>query len=212
MLCSPRGGSVRCLGWENLDRPLEHVSKAITFSLRAMGVPFDTVATTRELPSAFVATPAQPCSEPLQFPMDMDDDVRDDLMMPASPALRVCIHIVEAEAVSQENVDKHHVRLRRTQGSHWRLQAFYKSFRSHMCQQLGLPDEKTLSLYSPMTPKRSLDVANLQPLSAWSKEALEPQHDRSPAAATSTIMRRPSKMPFSMPAPGGRRMPFDASS
>ena len=48
------------------------------------------------------------------------------------------------------------------------MQAFYTAFRSEMTQQLGLSDEQ-LSFYSPMTPKRPIDMANAKPLSAWTQ-------------------------------------------
>jgi len=198
-------GGVRCLGWENLDRGLAQLAHAIAASLQSLGVPFSVVAHSHHQPPAFVATPAQPSLEqPSEQPTDQpsdqpseqpsDDGLNDAWMPMSSPALRVCIYIESAEA---ENAGKHHVRLRRQQGSHWRLQAFYSAFRHEMSQELGLSDEKQLSLYSPMTPKRTFDAANIGPLSAWSRGALEqPQHVATGQQLASDKMRRVAKVPM----------------
>jgi len=192
-----RGGAVRCLGWENLDRSLAQLGHAIAASLQSLGVPFSVVAHSHHQPSAFVATPAQPSLEqPSEQPSEQPTEQLSDakLINVSSSALRVCIYIESAEA---ENAGKHHVRLRRQQGSHWRLQAFYSAFRHEMSQELGLSDEKQLSLYSPMTPKRTFDAANIGPLSAWSRGALEqPQHVATGQQLASDKMRRVAKVPM----------------
>ena len=38
---SPLAGRVKALGWEKLDAPVEHLSEAITATLAALSVPFD---------------------------------------------------------------------------------------------------------------------------------------------------------------------------
>ena len=176
MQCSPsNGATVRCLGWENLDRPIGELTTSVESSLQQLGVPFRVISAGPEQ-SAFVATPVQLSLDSLHAVRDDDDD----------PELRVCIHIVAAEA---ENAGKHHIRLRRQKGDHWRFQSFYAAFRKEMSRSLGLTDERQLSLYSPMVTKRPRPVSN-GPLSAWSCDA---QHESGPSSG---MTRSPAKMPM----------------
>ena len=131
----------------------------------------------------------------------------DEPQMALSPCLRVCIHVVrsddDASAENTENNPKHHVRLRRQQGGHWRMQAFYAAFRREMTQQLGLADEKQLSFYSPMTPKRTIDMTSAGPLSAWSRSAQEApgsaqQVDISDNPPNGIMLRRAAKVPMGL--------------
>lgn len=180
----PSDASVRCLGWENLERSLEELSGAISHTLARLGVPHQVAALVRSLPCSFVATPPQPYGTlPLEveaqpavgrqqpdaqaMAIDGPPDAQAmavDGWMPQSPDLCVCIQVFAAEA---ENAGRHHVRVRRTQGGHWRFQAFYASFRREFSAQLGLADEKQLSFYSPMQPRRQLDVASMAPAAGF---------------------------------------------
>lgn len=112
------------------------------------------------------ATPPPP---PPPAARHWDDEIEERSMLswPLSPDLRVAIQIFAAGA---ENAGKHHIRLRRTQGGHWRFHAFYAEFRRALCSKLGLSDERQLSLYSPMQPKRDIDHANTTPAAGWQRE------------------------------------------
>lgn len=155
---SPWQGTVRTLGWENLPFSSAIVSSAVVATLDRLCVPYTAQTKIEDTVVSFILEPVQPlssasavCEETLA------------LSPPPSP-LRISIQIFAAES---ENAGKHHVRVRRTQGSHWRFQAFYTEFRRAFSAQLGLADEKVLSTFSPMLPKRV--VENSPPTVGWDR-------------------------------------------
>ena len=175
MQASPRWGEVRCLGWENLERNFDDLSHAVAHTITVLDAPAEIIAQMAQLPSGWVVHPHQPPDSVSLRPVvetgsadvdmtpassseeDLAPGKMPPLILPPSPDLRVAIQIFAAEA---ENVGKFHVRLRRTQGSHWRFQAFYAEFRKAFSENLGLSDERQLSFYSPMQTKRTLEQAN----------------------------------------------------
>merc|ERR1719247_2425870 len=86
---SPRSGSVRTLGWENLELSLDALSPGISNALQRLSVPTEVASWAGPMPTCFVVQPVKP-SAPV--------DTSDAFMMPRSPDLRVCIQIFAAEA------------------------------------------------------------------------------------------------------------------
>ena len=145
---SPRGMSprpvVRCLGWQALPLPHDTLIAAVSATLRSLGAPFEQTEG-----HEFVVHPVQPLVQSM-VPLP---EHTEPALIPASP-LRVVIHVLPAEA---DNAGKSNVNIRRTTGGTWRFQDFYKVFRSAFTKQLGLGDERVLSMHSPMQFKRELE-------------------------------------------------------
>ena len=187
-------GLVRCLGWQNMELPIELLSTAVEATLRTISVPFS-IRSSKECQWSnmlFVAWPVQPASIDaahlaevpvgISLPAVSDTDVSDTRREETErerhtrggetmkydtmppPPLRVVIQIIAADA---ENAGKHHVNVRCTQGDHWGFRTFYSAFRREFSLQLGLPSER-LSMYSPMTPKRELEPNRKRPAAGWS--------------------------------------------
>ena len=156
---------VRCLGWENMELPLEDLAYSIARTLDDLAVPFSVGVHVdqcgNQVPAMFTASPEQPPSSVLAvLPPEWHEQAADaplasleDRSGIYSPRLNVSIGIFKADL---ENEGQFHVRVRRMQGGHWRFQAFYKTFRQRLSVQLGLMDEKALSVFSPMGRKRKL--------------------------------------------------------
>lgn len=124
------GHFVRCLGWDNLCRPLSAVSTAITRSLAALEAPYEVVAQSDGLGFAFVV----------------------DCLQPAH-ASRLCVSIT-VHAAEHGCTSRHHVSLRRIMGECWQLKTFYAAFRKAFSANLGFANAAALANFSPLQYRR----------------------------------------------------------
>ena len=114
-------------------------------------------------------------------------------LSPQSP-LRIMIQIQSAET---ENAGKHHINVRRTSGGHWRFKAFYTAFRREMSAQLGLPNEQSLSAFSPMLRKRELEPnACAAVATGWSRDTAQTWRGGLETAGISRASKRPMWQPL----------------
>jgi len=156
---SPLAGHVKALGWQKLECPLHAIQQAITSALLHLGMPFVSTVVAGVEDCSFVVLPPQPSraaptTEEVVWQCFDDDPMKDGDMLqmaPPSPDLRVSILIfVASPSPEGQEKQKHDVRIRRTQGGQWRFQAFYAAFRKEFASRLGMPDERQLSLHSPL--------------------------------------------------------------
>lgn len=155
---------VRCLGWDNLELPLHVLSPAVVETLNQMGVPYETTAwVAAAAPSAFgslgysfVALPQQP--DVVSTTFDVNGKPQDQ------ERLQVTVTIFAAEPSS---TTRHHVNIRRTEGEHWRFQAFYTTFRREFCRRCGFDDEQALSRCSPLRTRDTPVPCDAAPADGW---------------------------------------------
>jgi hypothetical protein len=210
------GSSVRCLGWENLRMPLDILSSAVAQTLTMLDVPYSITMRITDHATAFIAQPQQPMQQPPSLSTSLADislggtcsRLDGEPPLPPSPFLRVALQIFKAEAP-----DSFHVRIRRLQGGHWRFLAFYQAFRSIYAQRLGLPDERQLSVHSPMQPKRDAESA---PVLGWGRNPMQPTQfpiaEAMEEADCPMQSRSSSNHSISQPSPGRRCGPSPSSS
>ena len=85
---------------------------------------------------------------------------------------------------------RHDVQVRRVQGTSWRFQAFYADFRRAISHELGLL-ETQLSIFSPMTQKRTIAPAAMRPATYWEAAASSGRGGR-PTTAGAASLSAPS--------------------
>ena len=174
---SPLAGHVKALGWQKLECPLHAIQQAITSALLHLGMPFVSTVVAGVEDCSFVVLPPQPpraapTTEEVVWQCFDDDPMKDGDMLqmaPPSPDLRVSILIfVASPSPEAQEKQKHDVRIRRTQGGQWRFQAFYAAFRKEFASRLGMPDERQLSLHSPLQHKRMAEQP--APCNGWARQ------------------------------------------
>ena len=155
MESTPWTSAVRSLGWENLDSSFEQVSAVVCNALAVLGLPHSVTRHIDRVACEFIIEPIAPLWQPFEgtscaetVPLEPLRSVESD----SPDALRIRVQIFAAE---EANCGKHHLRIRRLQGSHWRYQAFYCAFRSEFSRGLGLPDERMLAAFSPLAMART---------------------------------------------------------
>eukprot|EP00325_Prymnesiales_sp_UTEX-LB-985_P022450 CAMPEP_0174735836 /NCGR_PEP_ID=MMETSP1094-20130205/65635_1 /TAXON_ID=156173 /ORGANISM="Chrysochromulina brevifilum, Strain UTEX LB 985" /LENGTH=179 /DNA_ID=CAMNT_0015938849 /DNA_START=171 /DNA_END=710 /DNA_ORIENTATION=+ len=175
-------------------------------ALISVGSPYSIIALTGKIPVpvpvSFVVNHQLPTVPELDSPQHTFAELgtaslTDVLSMPSPSLLRVSIHMLAAEA---ENAGKFHINVRRTSGSHWLFQDFYTAFRRAFSKMLGLSNEKALSMYSPMMPKRVVPTRSpfLAPAPApgWGFDPRSRRFEKHCETSGLASIRRTNKRPW----------------